>query len=224
MDKLSKSSEKSVSSNDDDATKNNKNHNNNNAETTAASRQILSSPLPSELPDLEVADAMIAQEMANTSSQELERAYFDLHGVVSNEVLETPQLVDQCIQALQQEMECISKDDNKHTAFLQAKQQDEDYVRNRNLLLLFLRAEFFNVHAAALRLVRHFQVKLELFGPAKLTTDITQDDLDPETMDTLYSGLTQVLPSRDRSGRCICVYNANGQQGMSPLGKVRSSM
>ncbi|CAJ1947377.1 unnamed protein product [Cylindrotheca closterium] len=184
----------------------------------SSSRLLLSSPLPSELPDPNVADAMIAKEMSNTSSRELERAYFDVHGVISNEVQESPQMIEQSIQALQNEMEERTSD---NAALLQAKQQDAKYVTNRNFLLPFLRSEYFDAKAAALRLARHFQVKKELFGEEKLVSDITQDDLDQETMDTLYSGLTQHLPSPDRSGRSVVVYNCNGQQRLSAMGKLK---
>lgn len=183
--------------------------------------RLLASPLPSDLPELEVADAMIAQEMSNTSSQDLERAYFDVHGIVSNNDAaqqETPQLVNQSIRALQVQVERLDAKEN--AAFLQAKQQNQNYVTNREFLLLFLRAEHFDIKAAALRLARHFQVKKELFGTEKLASDITQDDLDQEAMDSLYSGLSQHLPEPDRSGRTVVVFNPNGQQRLSTISKV----
>jgi hypothetical protein len=54
--------------------------------------------------------------------------------------------------------------------------------------------------------VLHFKVKLELFGPEKLTKDITQDDLEDGDMKNLYSSHSQILPLRDRSGRCITLW------------------
>jgi hypothetical protein len=84
-----------------------------------------------------------------------------------------------------------------------------DYVRNRNFRLMFLRSDQFDVKRAALRLARHFQVKLDLFGEAKLAEDITQDDLDKVTMEALYSGFVQLLPTRNRAGRAISIFVAN---------------
>ena len=178
------------------------------------------------LPDPAIADAVIAREMSNLSSNDLERAYFDIHGIVSNNNVmdETaPQPMDQSaiVYQLQQAVERIPG----NSAFLQAKQLDSTYVGNRDFLLMFLQAEQFNVNAAAERLALHFEVKLELFGPDKLALDITQDDLDQEAMDALYSGLSQVLQERDRSGRSIVVFNANhGQQSLGIIGKVIQSL
>ena len=70
--------------------------------------------------------------------------------------------------------------------------------------LKFLRTDLFDVPSAAKRLVRHFQVKLEVFGLDKIMVkDITQDNLEDGDIKNFYSGYVQVLPLRDRSGRCV---------------------
>jgi hypothetical protein len=71
-------------------------------------------------------------------------------------------------------------------------------------MLRFLRADGFDVNAAAERLGKHFAVKLELFGPELLAKDIVQDDLDEDDLKALYHGdMGHVLPFRDRAGRTI---------------------
>jgi hypothetical protein len=45
---------------------------------------------------------------------------------------------------------------------------------NRTHLTNFLRAELMDPNQAALRMVRHFETKHELFGVGKLAWDITQ--------------------------------------------------
>jgi hypothetical protein len=80
---------------------------------------------------------------------------------------------------------------------------DPSYTRNRDLRLAFLRTELFDSQQAALRLIRHFQMKLDLFGRDKLAMDITQDDLDKNDMDALYSGTARFISATDRAGRII---------------------
>jgi hypothetical protein len=76
-------------------------------------------------------------------------------------------------------------------------------VKDRVLRLKFLRAESFIAKQAADRMIRFFDIKLFLFGKDKLCKDITIKDLDYDDMATLEAGFLQLLPVRDRSGRCI---------------------
>jgi hypothetical protein len=60
------------------------------------------------------------------------------------------------------------------------------YVENRLFRLAFLRADSFDARKAGLRIVRFFQLQLDLFGEDKLVMDIVQDDLDHEAMEEKY--------------------------------------
>ena len=91
-------------------------------------------------------------------------------------------------------------------AYEAKKSMNPDYVSDKKFQLKFLRADRFDAKQAALRLVRHFQAKLELFGKSKLVKDIVQDDLDRDDMEALYSGFSQMLPVRDRAGRLVWVW------------------
>jgi hypothetical protein len=48
-----------------------------------------------------------------------------------------------------------------------------------------------------------FDKKLELFGPGKLTTDITLKDLAPSERKLVGNGHLQLLPDRDQAGRAV---------------------
>ena len=72
---------------------------------------------------------------------------------------------------------------------------------------MFLRSDYFDAPAAARRIVRHFEQKLELFGVEKLTKNITQADISQDTLDCLYHGFGQMLPVRDRAGREVLIMN-----------------
>jgi hypothetical protein len=183
-------------------------------DTTA---HVLSVPTPPcQDPDPSLADSLIARDMAASSPKDLERAYHDVHGI-SEDIEETPALIERSLADFDQEIRCHP--DNQ--AFQKAESMNRDYVQNLDFKLMFIRADRFDVKSAALRFVRHFQVKLDLFGEEKLAMDITQDDLDSDSMEAVYSGLAQLLPVPDRGGRAVMLWNANGAQySLTQLAKV----
>ena len=83
------------------------------------------------------------------------------------------EFVARCLLALN---ESLGKIKTKG-AFEQAQRMNQRYTDNPEFRLMFLRADNFEIENAALRIVRHFESKLELFGPDKLARDITLDDL-----------------------------------------------
>jgi hypothetical protein len=155
---------------------------------------------PNEEPDPEYTDSLVAKQMAKLSREDREKVYFDLHGV-SEQVEETPELIRKSLSELDKELEQLS---NKE-AYDAAVSLNAEYVTNEKFRLQWLRADSFDAKAAALRLARHFQAKLELFGRDKLGRDIVQDDLGESDMQALYCGRSQTLPFRDRAGRAIAV-------------------
>jgi hypothetical protein len=130
--------------------------------------------------------------------QDLEKVYNDVH-CLSSEVPENPELIQECLYQFQLELGKITE----KTAYDLARSMDSKYVENAKFRLQFLRADGMDPARAAGRFVRHFQSKLELFGMSLLARDITQDDLDEETLAALYDGTGQTLPVRDRAGRLI---------------------
>lgn len=91
-------------------------------------------------------------------------------------------------------------------AYQMARTQNEDYVDNPNFKIGFLRAERYNTLKAAHRLLLHFQEKLELFGPEKLTKDIEWDDLcEVAKWYHQHAGGVQLLPKRDKAGRLVVI-------------------
>lgn len=146
------------------------------------------------------ADALIAKQMTELTRQEREKVYHDLHGI-SEEIEETPPLIKGTLEELDRELKALPDKD----AYEMAKSMNPKYVEDPKFRLRFLRADLFDAKKAALRLTRHFQAKLELFGKDKLSRDIVQDDLCKEDMNTLYSSFAQILPMRDQAGRVIAM-------------------
>ena len=173
--------------------------------------EVLPHEIPTDFVDPSAADSMIAQQMNRLSIREREKVLYDLHGIQEG-TEETPDLIYSALIQLEEEIRCISHKD----AYEVALAQDATYVQNEEFRLKFLRAEEFDPKKTALRLVRHFQAKSELFGSKKLTKTIVQDDLSEGDMEVLYSGGTQTLPARDNAGRVVMIWFANLEQNMYP--------
>jgi hypothetical protein len=161
----------------------------------AAQSQVIEWPTATEEDDM---DARIARDMTGLTCEERDYVLDDIHGV-SDPIVETPELLTASLQ----ELESLTRNLPNRDAYNEARIRDARYVENRDFRLKFLRAERFDAKKAATRLVRHFQVKLDLFGKELLVKDITQEDLDQGDLQNLYSGHMQNLPLRDRAGRHI---------------------
>ena len=153
-----------------------------------------------ELPTPDETESLIAKQLANLSMRDREQVYYSLHGV-TDEIEETPELIEESLCQLEAALNQIDEKKSYETA----KVRNKEYVMNKDFVLMFLRAERFDAEATAQMLVRHFEVKEDLFGETLLCRDIVQDDLDEATMQQLYSGFNQILPSRDRAGRLVHV-------------------
>lgn len=163
-----------------------------------------------------IVESMTAREMYSLPSEEREKVYHDLHGVSTEvtEVVETPTFVQNHLCMLLKEMEKIAG--NK--AYLKAMELGPEYVQDTNFLLKFLRADKFDVKAAARRLANHFESKLDLFGPDLLVRDIQQDDLDQDDLQSLYHGdMVYDLPIRDRAGRLIFFQYSHSETDIVPI-------
>ena len=83
----------------------------------------------------------------------------DMHGIpdVANE---SPEILQMGLAQLRYEIDSIID----KTAYNQALRQDSNYVHDEEFRTLVLRTDEINARLAALRIVRHFQLKLDLLG------------------------------------------------------------
>lgn len=145
-------------------------------------------------------DPFFIDELNKLSVQERDEVLQDVHGVsdVMNENLLTIEIK---IAEMKQQLARIPL--KQKAAYLQALEQNPNYVHDDKFLLMFLRADAFNVEASALRFVSFFEHKLQLFGRDKLGRDIVVSDLSEDDVLCLESGYSQMLAGRDRAGRAI---------------------
>ena len=145
------------------------------------------------------ADALLAQEMNNLSVNERIQALEDIHGVSMAEEEK------EYIIAIKLKELDLAIGRNKSSSYLLAESLSKDYVEDRDLRLMFLRADMFNVELAAKRIMSFFDNKLRYFGEEKLVKQITLDDLDEDDLECLQSGAFQEVAEKDRAGRAILV-------------------
>jgi hypothetical protein len=149
----------------------------------------------------------IAREYQELPPTEQNQVWSDLTGSEAATLLQTdepPEAIHFAIEELAQEIDKIPS--KQKQAFEMALSHFPDYVNDPSFILRFLRAERFDPGMTAARLVLHFEIKLELFGPEKLGREIILSDLDPDDMHSMNMGYFQILPKRDFSGRPVFFY------------------
>lgn len=160
-------------------------------------------------------DAIRLNELYQLPPTERERIQEEIHGVKSMAVEETPELLqvsfcqfDAHVQTLTTQPQ-HKKWQPEHAAYHYAvgHSQDCQYVlTNRNFHLMFLRAELFDVPAAAVRYLKNLAILYRYFGYQALQRPLHfHQDLTRAEQTELKTGKMQILPSRDRSGRLISV-------------------
>ncbi len=151
--------------------------------------------------DTNAVDKMLSRELNKISFIDRNAINEEVHGVRNLAAVETPQLIEKSLRAMQVEIDQI----NQKVAYEQAVNvmQSQWVLQDPNLKLRFLRSERFDVTKAACRFVRFWDVVLEYYGSVALQRPIRMSDLGKEEMELLRSGEYQLLPFRDRGGRRI---------------------
>ena len=150
-------------------------------------------PTPQEI------ESMLAKEMSEMNLDEREKINEEIHCLPDEFDESDPQVVQEHLESLEREL----KRNKDKPSYRLAVLMNESYVTNPEFRLQFLRADRFNASAAAKRMARFFEKKLEIFGQDRLVRDITQEDLSEEDLDVLRCGRYTVLPKPDRAGRPV---------------------
>jgi len=149
-------------------------------------------------------DDLLARELMQLSFKDRSNISEEVHGVHTMEVEATPEAISQGLSQLQQELDGLPPSDKG--AFDRANQLAQTYVNDVEFRLRFLRADLFDAHAAAKRMCGYLDLIWMLFGVKVLQRPLRADDFsEKEERKALRSGLVQLLPYRDRSGRRIVV-------------------
>ena len=153
-----------------------------------------------------------ARELQQLPQAEREQVWADMTGdprsIYYRTHAESQEMIMERMQELIQEVFRVVKNPpSSHVgsahALELALEADPNYVLHPKFLLMFLRADDFQPPQAAIRMIHHFQKKLELFGPDKIARTILLSDLDDDDMESLLSGGIQILTKKDRATRAV---------------------
>ena len=148
--------------------------------------------------DPDSVNAMLAAELSQMTFQERESVYEELHGV-DNATHETEAMLATSLI----EMDLALQQEPNRAIYDEAKRINANYVEDRSFRLMFLRSEYYNPKRAASRLVSFLENKAKLFGIETLARPVYLSDLNEDDIAVLKSGILQLIPARDRTGRAI---------------------
>mmetsp|Transcript_21198 Transcript_21198/g.29980 ORF Transcript_21198/g.29980 Transcript_21198/m.29980 type:complete len:376 (+) Transcript_21198:2-1129(+) len=153
--------------------------------------------LPKAAPDFTF-DAL-QQEHASLPREERMKIERERFGV-EQEIIETPALISDSLAQLDEAIDEIPNKEAYDTAmFINA-----EHVQSEEFRIAFLRADHFDVEAAAERMVAYWERKVELFGVQKAFNPyVSFLDLKEEDYPALARGGVRLLPSRDDFGRAL---------------------
>jgi len=150
------------------------------------------------------AEALLSKELMRLSFKERNNISEEVHGVRSLEVEEDSYVREDALSKLQYELELLPS--SEKAAFEKSQILPVTYVNDTDFRLRFLRAELFDAREAARRMTAYLNLIDKLFGIEVLKRPLrTTDFKSKEEKACLKSGLVQLLPYRDRSGRRVMV-------------------
>mmetsp|Transcript_14571 Transcript_14571/g.20588 ORF Transcript_14571/g.20588 Transcript_14571/m.20588 type:complete len:350 (+) Transcript_14571:100-1149(+) len=140
----------------------------------------------------------LQEEIAAMPLNERAQAARELYGV-EPAIEETPAFLREKFEQLDLEIEEL----NEKEAYELALFMNPSYVTSAGFRLLFLRCERFNAKAAANRMVKYWDRKIEIFGMDCAFKDISLLDFEENDQLALRLGAFRVLPTRDEANRGI---------------------
>lgn len=170
----------------------------------------------SERDDADI-DKILSDELEKLTVDEREQIAYDVHGLLRNSQSD-PLDIDFRLAELEQEIRKV----RNRKDYEKAKYLNESFVSDRSFRLMFLRCDQFNVQIAAQRIVKHFEIKRELFGDKCLARTLRMSDLNEDDMEVLNSGLFHLQPTRDVAGRLVMVFDP-GLRPDIPITNIVSS-
>ena len=165
-------------------------------------------------------DVFLAKEMTLLSMKDRDDAMNDVHGTHDSRdkiapvldttatTIDSSTVLDNLFHVEREEQSLVDLETELDKirckpAYTQALLQKASYVQDVKLRLIMLRAVNHDAPRAAELFERHLAKKLELFGPRKLTKDITIDDINDDDQMVLKSGFIHL--TCDMRGRSVII-------------------
>lgn len=138
------------------------------------------------------------------------RALDDIYSAGS-ELRENPAVIDKLLTDFEKQVER-----GNYPIYQLAVEQDRSYVEDPGFRLMFLRANLHDVNKAVSQMISFLRQKAKYFGADKVTSDITLNDLSPDEVKLMLSGIYHIQDETDRHGRVIFMSCPNINQ-LAPL-------
>jgi hypothetical protein len=167
-------------------------------------------------------EAALANELTALSLNDRTKVLEEIHCVTSLAVQETTSLVDDSLEKLRREASSLVGIGGGNV-YVDALVMDSPYVQSRDFELKFLRSEFFNVKLAARRMLNHLESLFKFYGSAALQRPLHYSDLSKEEHDCIRKGSLQILPSRDKAGRLILIFQGS-MDNVTSFQRVRNTI
>jgi hypothetical protein len=173
--------------------------------------------------------SILMDELAQLSLEEKQDIEDEIHGFLSKQPQETPDLIQTSLYRLRQEIERIPHANRQ--AHVRAMLMNQNTVKNITPFVLqpenglkFLRAELFDTRKAAVRYCKWLELLIEYYGDCALMRQLYVSDLGTEELKLFKAGNIQLLPSRDRMGRRILAFVGGVGKGFSLFTRVSICM
>ena len=173
---------------------------------------------------------LISQELLKLSYSERNSISEEIHGVKCLAVEETPKLITESLKAFQLRLDAVLPSQKEpYNKIVRLRNQEMasispsfigptqwrdtpspqippyTFVDDGNFRLRFLRCELFDIEKAVLRFLNYLDTSFQFFGAAALSREVRIRDLAKSQVRLLRKGHIQVLPYRDRAGRCVVI-------------------
>jgi hypothetical protein len=164
--------------------------------------------LPHEITTREEIEAAMAHELSALSPNDRTSVLEEIHCVKSMAVQEKHELVDDALGKFRRQAISLVGFSGGNDCS-DALDFDTPYVKSREFGLKFLRADFFNANLAARRMVSHLELLFKFYGPLALQRPLRFSDLTKKEKFCIRKGALQILPSRDKAGRLILIFQGS---------------
>ncbi len=179
-----------------------------NTETLNKTAKAMTIIHPHELTEDDDIETALANQLTALSLNDRNKIQEEIHCVTSLAVQETSAIVEDALEKLRQEASSLVGSDGGNI-YVYALIGGSPYAQSRHFGLKFLRADFFNVKLAARRMLNHLELLFKFFGSFALQRPLRFSDLTAEEENCIRKGSFQILPSRDKAGRLVQVYQGS---------------
>jgi len=144
-------------------------------------------------------DEQMAREHAEASQEEHDQANRDLYGIEDYVIDETDEFLEESFRLLDEAIQDVEEKE----AYELASFVNPDYITSKKFRIMFLRAERFDIPKTAVRIVKYWDRKVQLFGTDNAFKPLSILDFPAQDEVALWSAGLSLLNARDSVGRAL---------------------